>query len=315
LTSQELNAASAQLALSSQTLSSAASQQAASVEETSASLEEMSSMIQATADHAQNAKSLASETRVDAEGGSRTMVEMVEAMAGIDASSAQVAKIVKDIDELAFQTNILALNAAVEAARAGEAGAGFAVVADEVRSLAQRSAAAARETADKIEAAMASSRKGLASTDRVGGALRQILERVASTDSLVGGMATTAREQALGIKQINEAIVQIDKASQSNASNAEETAAAAEQVDAQGEALDELVGRLRLLVGGAVTPVTPGYSSGPGARPRTTLVVQGGPEAGQPARRAADAKPQIGGPKPKALSPGAPGDDGNFRNF
>ena len=146
--------------MASQTLASGASEQAASVEETSASLEEISSMIRSTADNAEKAKALAGEAHAVAQTGSRTMVEMTQAMAAIDTSSAEVAKIVKNIDEIAFQTNILALNAAVEAARAGEAGAGFAVVADEVRSLAQRSAAAAKETADKIEAAIASSRNG-----------------------------------------------------------------------------------------------------------------------------------------------------------
>ena len=145
-TGHQLDQAAAQLAVANQSLSSGASEQAASVEETGASLEEMSSMIQATAENAQKAKASASETRQAEENGSRTMGELVAAMKEIDSSTTQVSKIVKDIDEIAFQTNILALNAAVEAARAGEAGAGFAVVADEVRSLARRSAAAAKET-------------------------------------------------------------------------------------------------------------------------------------------------------------------------
>jgi methyl-accepting chemotaxis protein len=121
--------AARQVSTASQTLASGASQQASSVEETSTSLEEMSSMVRATAENAEKAKGLASEARSVAENGSRTMSEMTRAMAAIDDSSAEVAKIVKNIDEIAFQTNILALNAAVEAARAGEAGAGFAVVA------------------------------------------------------------------------------------------------------------------------------------------------------------------------------------------
>ena len=124
-------------------------------------------MIRATAENAEKAKELASEARSAAATGSMTMAEMTHAMAAINSSSAEVAKIVKNIDEIAFQTNILALNAAVEAARAGEAGAGFAVVADEVRSLAQRSAAAAKETADKIEAAIVNSRKGSQCTAKV----------------------------------------------------------------------------------------------------------------------------------------------------
>ncbi len=314
-TSHELDAASAQLARSSQTLSSGASEQASSVEETSTSLEEMSSMIQATAENAQKAKTLASETRVVAESGSRTMIEMVEAMAEIDSSSAQVAKIVKNIDEIAFQTNILALNAAVEAARAGEAGAGFAVVADEVRSLAQRSAAAAKETADKIEAAIASSRKGSQCTARVGDSLTQISAKVTATDLLVGEIATAAREQAQGIEQINQALGQMDKVSQSNASNAEESASAAEQVDTQGEVLNELVGRLQQLVGGdsnADAPVNPSEQS---SRPRPTVVFYAQQGSEKSVRQSADSKPQIGSSQGKALPPGDPGDDGDFRNF
>jgi methyl-accepting chemotaxis protein len=171
-------------------------------------------------------------------------------MSAIDSSSAEVAKIVKDIDEIAFQTNILALNAAVEAARAGEAGAGFAVVADEVRSLAQRSAAAAKETANKIETAISNSRQGSLNSSKVAESLKQISEKVTSTDALVGDISTASREQAQGIDQINSAIAQMEKVTQSNASSAEESASAAEELSAQAESLQELVGKLRHLVGG-----------------------------------------------------------------
>ena len=249
--------AARQVSMASQNLASGASEQAASVEETSTSLEEMSSMIRATAENAEKAKDLASEARSVAATGSMTMAEMTHAMAAIDSSSAEVAKIVKNIDEIAFQTNILALNAAVEAARAGEAGAGFAVVADEVRSLAQRSAAAAKETADKIEAAIVNSRKGSQCTAKVEESLAQIAEKVSSTDSLVAEIATAAREQAQGIEQINAAIAQMDKVSQSNSASAEESASAAEELDAQAETLKDQVGKLRLLVGGKSNSVSP----------------------------------------------------------
>jgi len=246
----QTSAAARQVSMASQTLSSGASEQASSVEETSASLEEMTSMIRATSENAQKAKSLASDSRTFAEAGSKNMNEMIIAMAAIDSSSAEVAKIVKDIDEIAFQTNILALNAAVEAARAGEAGAGFAVVADEVRSLAQRSAAAAKETANKIEAAISNSRQGSLNSSKVAESLKQISEKVTSTDTLVGDISTAAREQSQGIDQINSAIAQMEKVTQSNASSAEESASAAEELSAQAETLQDLVGKLRRLVGG-----------------------------------------------------------------
>jgi methyl-accepting chemotaxis protein len=308
--------AARQVSAASQTLSSGASEQAASVEETSASLEEISSMIRSTADNAQKAKALAGEAHAVAQAGSRTMVEMTQAMAAIDTSSAEVAKIVKNIDEIAFQTNILALNAAVEAARAGEAGAGFAVVADEVRSLAQRSAAAAKETADKIEAAIASSRNGSVSCAKVGESLTQIANKVSSTDTLVAEIATAAREQAQGIEQINTAITQMDQVTQSNSASAEESASAAEELDAQAASLKDMVGRLRQLVGGAKTVLTPTpspviashaavFSSQPAPRPRPRPQVHKALSVGQ--HKAI--------PMPGDAHPAGDVDDDNFKNF
>jgi methyl-accepting chemotaxis protein len=177
------------------------------------------------------------------------MVEMTAAMKSIEVSSGEVAKIVKSIDEIAFQTNILALNAAVEAARAGEAGAGFAVVADEVRSLAQRSAAAANETAEKIEAAILNSRNGSLSLIKVGESFKKIGEKVRQTDAFVAEIAMAAKEQALGIEQISSAIVQMSKVTQSSASNAEQSASAAEELSAQSGVHKGLTERLREIVG------------------------------------------------------------------
>jgi len=248
-------AAARQVSMASNQLSSGSSEQASSVEETSTALEEMSSMIRSTAENAQKAKALATEARAEAQAGTQTMEEMMAAMTAIDTSSAEVAKIVKNIDEIAFQTNILALNAAVEAARAGEAGAGFAVVADEVRSLAQRSAAAAKETAEKIEAAIANSRSGSQCSVKVGESLKQIADKVTATDALVADIATAATEQAQGIQQVNTAMGQMDKVTQGNASSAEESASAAEELDAQAETMKDLVSQLRTLVGGASTEV------------------------------------------------------------
>jgi methyl-accepting chemotaxis protein len=291
--------AARQVSTASQTLASGASQQASSVEETSTSLEEMSSMVRATAENAEKAKGLASEARSVAENGSQTMSAMTRAMAAIDDSSAEVAKIVKNIDEIAFQTNILALNAAVEAARAGEAGAGFAVVADEVRSLAQRSAAAAKETADKIDIAITNSRKGSECTARVEESLAQIAGKVTSTDSLVAEIATAAREQAQGIEQINTAIAQLDKISQSNSASAEESASAAEELDAQAQTLKDQVTKLRQLVGGESPIASPPAIPVPRLLPKMTPAI---------ARRRAI-------PMPGDSAAMAEADDDNFRNF
>jgi len=291
--------AARQVSMASQTLASGASEQASSVEETSTSLEQMSSMIRATAENAEKAKGLAAEARSVAETSSKTMSEMTLAMASIDASSAEVAKIVKNIDEIAFQTNILALNAAVEAARAGEAGAGFAVVADEVRSLAQRSAAAAKETADKIEVAITNSRKGSQCTAKVEDSLLQIAEKVISTDSLVADIAIAAREQAQGIEQINTAIAQLDKISQSNSASAEESASAAEELDAQAETLKDQVQKLRQLVGAQPASVSP--------VPSTRYLPKVTPAIASNGRRTI---PMPGDPVPTAET-----DDANFRSF
>jgi methyl-accepting chemotaxis protein len=273
-------------------------------------------MIRSTADNAEKAKALAGEAHAVAQAGSGTMVEMTKAMAAIDSSSAEVAKIVKNIDEIAFQTNILALNAAVEAARAGEAGAGFAVVADEVRSLAQRSAAAAKETANKIEAAIASSRNGSASCAKVGESLTQIAAKVSSTDALVAEIATAAREQAQGIEQINTAITQMDQVTQSNSASAEESASAAEELDAQASSLKDMVGQLRQLLGGVVTETTPRPSSAPALASRITVF------SSHPAPRPRPQPHKSLGPgqrkaipMPGDAKPVADLDDDNFKNF
>lgn len=233
--------ASSQLTDASQKLAQGASEQAAAIEETSASLEEVSSMIHSTANNAEQAKKLASETRGSAQEGVRNMVEMTTAMEAIERSSNDVAKIVKSIDEIAFQTNILALNAAVEAARAGEAGAGFAVVADEVRSLAQRSAMAAHESAEKIEASIRNSRLGAVSLDRVKDSLVQIEAKIGQTDSLVAEITLAAREQAQGIEHVSVAIEQMSKVAQDTAESANQIAHAAEQTHDQGKNVEDLV--------------------------------------------------------------------------
>jgi methyl-accepting chemotaxis protein len=246
----QVASASDQVSSSSQTLAEGSSEQAASLEETSSSLEELASMTKRNADSAGSAKGLSAETRAAAEAGNQDMTAMRDAMAAISTSSSDVAKIIKTIDEIAFQTNILALNAAVEAARAGEAGAGFAVVAEEVRALAQRCASAAKETAGKIEDSIAKSTHGATVSTRVATSLNVILAKARQVDELVAEIATASAEQNQGIGQINTAVSQLDKVTQSNAGTAEETAAASEELSAQSVALKETVAQLQLLVGG-----------------------------------------------------------------
>lgn len=238
-----------QVAQASQQLAEGASEAAAAVEETSSSLEQMSSMLHGTANNTVKAKSLVSEAHSAAQSGAVTMGEMTNAMQSIAQSSAEVAKIVKSIDEIAFQTNILALNAAIEAARAGEAGAGFAVVADEVRSLAQRSSAAAHETAEKIEAAIMNSRNGSQSLVKLGESFAAIAEKVNQTDGLVNEIAQAAKEQSQGVEQIAAAIGQMGKVSTRNAGNAETTAGAAEELSAQAKEQMNLAEELRGVTG------------------------------------------------------------------
>ena len=304
--------ASGQLATASQLLAEGCSEQGSAVAETSASLEEMSAMIRSTADNADKAKAFANQARAAAQTGVSTMGAMNEAMAAIEASSAEVAQIVKNIDEIAFQTNILALNAAVEAARAGEAGAGFAVVADEVRSLAQRSAAAAKQTAEKIEASIASSRRGSASCDRVGASLEEIMQKVMAADGLVAEIATAAKEQAQGIQQVGVAMTEMDKVTQSNSAGAEQSASAAEELKAQARTLQQTVQVLQALAGrrndGPVDE-PPEPASGP-------LVAHAAASRGRTTRtRPSSSSLQEQIPMPREAAAVPDQEDRHFRNF
>jgi methyl-accepting chemotaxis protein len=242
-------AASGQVSAASQALAEGASEQAASLEEASASMEQLASMTKRNADSSGQAKTVATAARESFAMGSRQIEIMEGAMQEIRASSEGITKILKTIDEIAFQTNILALNAAVEAARAGEHGAGFAVVAEEVRALAQRSAAAARETSAKIEASVTKSRQGVEVSAAVAAGFKDIHDRIEQLDTLIAEIAGASQEQSTGIAQISSAVSQMDKVTQSNASSAEETAAAAEELNGQSVMLQESVGQLKILTG------------------------------------------------------------------
>lgn len=237
------------VASSSQALAEGSSSQAASLEETSASLEELSSMTKRNAGSAEQAKQAATQARTSADAGVEHMTAMAAAMSTIKASSDDIAKIIKTIDEIAFQTNILALNAAIEAARAGEAGLGFAVVAEEVRALAQRSATAAKETAAKIEDSVAKSQQGAQISSEVAASFETIQQQIRHLDTLVGEIATASLEQTQGLSQVTKAVSQMDQITQANAATAEETAAASQELNTQATALSEAVASLRSVIG------------------------------------------------------------------
>jgi methyl-accepting chemotaxis protein len=202
--------------------------------------------------------------------------QMVASMTEINTSSEKVSKIIKVIDEIAFQTNILALNAAVEAARAGEAGMGFAVVADEVRNLAQRCAQAAKDTAALIEESLGKSREGMSNLDHVAEAIRSITESSAKVKVLVDEVNLGSQEQERGIEQIAKAIVQMEQVTQKNAANAEESASASEELSGQAETMKAVVGQLQALVIGqeknAGRPAPGGYH----ARPKPAAAAKSG---------------------------------------
>jgi hypothetical protein len=278
--------AAGQVSRTSQSVAEGASEQAAALQETSASLQELTSMTEINSQHAGQATELAKHTHAAAETGAKHMAELNTAIQDINASSDDIAKIIKTIDEIAFQTNILALNAAVEAARAGEAGMGFAVVADEVRNLAQRSAQAAKETAGKIEGALARSAKGAEYSRKVTVAFGDILTNARGVDELDADVSNATREQSKGIGQINLAVTQMDKVTQDNAANAEEGAAAAEELNSQAELMKQSVGKLLSMVSGGRNA---GPAPGEGAFPAPTPHAASGREqiGPQPPRKPA----------------------------
>ncbi len=269
--------ASTQVAGASEQLAEGASEQAAAVEETSASLEEIGSMTRQNASHAIEANTLMQEMCSVVQAAHESMVALVDQMRQISRSSAETQKIVKTIDEIAFQTNILALNAAVEAARAGEAGAGFAVVADEVRNLAQRAAEASRSTSQMIEGSVSTIQSGVALAEGANGAFTKVEASAGKVGGLVAEIAAASQEQTKGVEQINRAVAEMDKVTQRTASNAEESAASAEELSSQAARTLEIVNELMRLVGGvsAVHAQQPEESLGPvvveRARPRAGL--------------------------------------------
>lgn len=267
--SEQVVSAAAQVATSAEALSQGASEQAASLEEISASMEEMASMARANSDSSVQVVDLMSSTSVAVSDANQSIEQMVVSMGAIVDSSGKVGKILKTIDEIAFQTNLLALNAAVEAARAGDAGLGFAVVADEVRSLAQRSAAAARDTAELIDEAIGNASTGEKRVRDVSNAIENITQTIAQVKRLVDDVSSASVQQAEGVNQVAQAVAQMEQVTQSNAASAEESAAASEELNSQAETTMNAVARLEAMVRGGrategVTLVPLAASQAPG---------------------------------------------------
>jgi methyl-accepting chemotaxis protein len=245
----EVSEASKQISHASQSLSVGASRQASSLEETSASSQEMSSMTQTNADNSRRAADVMSDVDHEVQEANQTLEQMKSSMAEINASSEKIAKIIKVIDEISFQTNILALNAAVEAARAGDAGMGFAVVADEVRRLAQRCAQAAKDTADLIEESIGTSSEGSRKLNRVSDAVVRITGSANRVKQLVDELNTSSQEQARGVDHIATALTQLEQVTQQNAASAEESASVSHSMAKQSDVMRDVVDRLIVLVG------------------------------------------------------------------
>ena len=246
--SEQIAAAATQVSSSSQSLAQGSSEQAATIEETSSVSVEINSMAQRNTENSKQTAGIVTASAAGFQKANKSLSEMVVAMEGISTSSQKISKIIKVIDEIAFQTNILALNAAVEAARAGEAGMGFAVVADEVRSLAQRCAQAAKDTADLIEDSIQKSDSGMIKVDQVAVSIQEITTQSAQIKTLVDEINLGSIEQSRGIDQISTSIGQMEQVTQSSAANAQETAAAAQQLSGQAKTMKDIVARLRSMV-------------------------------------------------------------------
>jgi len=243
---EQVAAGAQQIAASGEALSQGSTEQASAIEEITASMTQVATQTTQNAVNANQANELSVSAKEQAIEGNSQMQEMVKAMTEINESSANISKIIKVIDEIAFQTNILALNAAVEAARAGQHGKGFAVVAEEVRNLAARSASAAKETTVMIEGSIKKVDIGTRIANDTAKALSGIVEGVAKATNLVGAIAEASNEQATAISQINQAIVQVSQVVQTNSATAEESASASEELSAQAMALQDDVSKFKL---------------------------------------------------------------------
>ncbi len=250
LIGRQLDQSSGQVSLSASSLAEGASRQAAALEETSTTVELISTMAQQNANNAQHAHALSSEVRQSSEEGVNAMKEMREAIDAIQRASDETANIIRTIDEIAFQTNLLALNAAVEAARAGEVGKGFAVVAEEVRNLAQRSATAARETAEKIRRSKELAENGVSASRQVEKCLEQINASSMKAVDVVAEISAASQDQSTGLAQLTISMNELDGITQTNAATAQQSSTAGSELTSQSQQLDDTVNSLTSLVFG-----------------------------------------------------------------
>jgi methyl-accepting chemotaxis protein/methyl-accepting chemotaxis protein-1 (serine sensor receptor) len=305
---EQVATAAGQVAGVSQSLAQASSEQAASLEETAASGHDLAAMTRKNVNHTMQASSSVNEAGKQVATATAALETMVGSMQEITASSGKISKIIKVIDEIAFQTNILALNAAVEAARAGEAGMGFAVVADEVRSLAQRCAQAAKDTAGLIEESIQTANGGSARLNLVVDAIHGISQQAAQVQSLVNHVSSGSQEQSRSIEQISAAVAQMQKVTQNTAASAEQGAAASQEMTAHAESMRAAVGRLYEMVGGELA-----------SKPAPRKAIKPHHQPAQPAQLVAAARPASGaaGVQHAVADPARefPLDDNDFVSF
>nr|WP_276585609.1 methyl-accepting chemotaxis protein [Burkholderia glumae] len=246
--------ASSEIASGNVDLSQRTEEQAASLEETAASMEQLTSAVKQNADNAQQGSSVAKNASEVAEHGGTVVSRVVDTMQEISERAGRMSSIIVTIEGIAFQTNILALNAAVEAARAGEQGRGFAVVAGEVRTLAQRSAAAAKEIKDLITESVDGVNKGGALVAEAGATMKEVVSAVARVTDLMEEISAASQEQRKGIEQVNQAVTQMDEVTQQNAALVEEAAAAAQSMSSQSSSLKDMISVFRISAGRASVP-------------------------------------------------------------